>query len=306
MPGTAFLFPGQGAQQPGMGAGLLQDPELARLCASCQEASGIDLRHLLIDADEEELRLTQNAQPALAFVGIGLTRLLARRGITPAATAGHSVGEYAALCAAGAQEPEAVIRVVAERGRAMAEAALAGATSMAAVLGLDAATVEAALSGVDEVWPANYNTPTQIVVGGTAAALETAFERLRQAGARRVLPLNVSAAFHTPLVAAAAGRLRVALDAVEWRRPELPVASNLTGALHEDAGAVIDALEAQLRSPVRWASCVGTLAALGCDVFVELGPRRTLTGMMRELLPEARALAVATPQECDELTLTTC
>jgi [acyl-carrier-protein] S-malonyltransferase len=286
-----------------MGAALLQDPELADLCARCEDASGIGLRHLLVDADDEELRLTQNAQPALSFVGIGLARLLARRGIEPAAAAGHSVGEYAALCAAGALEPEAAARVVGERGRAMADAAPAGTTSMAAVLGLDAIAVEAALAGFEDVWPANYNTPTQTVVGGKVAALEAASERLREAGARRVLPLNVSAAFHTPLVAAAAGRLRVVLDGVDWRLPNVSVASNLTGAVHDHAAAIPEALEAQLRSPVRWADCVRTLAAIGCDTFIEVGPRRALTGMMRELVPEAHAMAVATPEECAGLTL---
>jgi [acyl-carrier-protein] S-malonyltransferase len=286
-----------------MGAELLQDPELSDLCAECAETAGIDLHHLLVGADEEELRLTQNAQPALCFVGVGLARLLARRGIQPAAGAGHSVGEYTALCVGGSIEPREAIRVVVERGRAMAEAAPAGTTSMAAVLGLAPQAVESALADLEGVWPANYNTPTQTVVGGTVQALEAATVRLRDAGARRVVPLNVSAAFHTPLVAAAAGRLRSVLDGVEWRDPWVPVAANLTGDVHAGADAIADVLEAQLRSPVRWADCVQTLTRRGCDRFIEVGPRRALTGMMRELAPQATAASVATPEECAQLAL---
>src|SRR5690348_8136384 len=146
----AFLYPGQGSQQPGMGAELLEDPELASLCDRCASAADVDLRHLLTAADDDELRLTQNAQPALCFAGVALTLLLRRRGIEPAAAAGHSVGEYAALAAGGAVDAPRVIKAVVERGKAMAEAAPAGTGSMSAVLGLDAAAVEAALEGVED------------------------------------------------------------------------------------------------------------------------------------------------------------
>src|SRR5438445_4501189 len=165
MADIAFLFPGQGSQQAGMGAEVLRDPELAELADRCAAAAGIDLRRLLTEADDAELRLTTNAQPSLLFVGVALARLLARRGVRPDAAAGHSVGEYTALCVAGAVSPEDAVRTVVERGRAMAEAAPPGTTSMAAVLGLAPEAVESALDGLAEVWPANYNTPTQIVIG---------------------------------------------------------------------------------------------------------------------------------------------
>jgi [acyl-carrier-protein] S-malonyltransferase len=284
-----------------MGAELLLDSEVAELCDRCSSAADIDLRRLLTTADDDELRLTQNAQPALCFAGLGLTVLLRRRGIEPVAAAGHSVGEYTALAASGAVEAPHVIKAVVERGKAMAEAAPAGTSSMAAVLGLTAQAVEGALAGMNDAWPANYNTPTQIVIAGTTAGLEAATKRLQAAGAKRVVPLNVSAAFHTPLMAPAADRLRAALDRIEWRSPRIPVMANLTGRPHQGGDRIPQVMEMQLRSPVRWAACVLMLAELGCDTFLEVGPKRALTGMMRELAPTATAAALGTPDAVAQL-----
>ena len=297
----AFLFPGQGSQHAGMGADLLHDDEVSALCDKCSSSADVDLRHILTAATDDELRLTQNAQPALTFMGVGLTLLLARAGHKPEAAAGHSVGEYGALAAAGAVEPQRVVKAVLERGKAMADAAPAGTSSMSAVLGLDAKAVEVALEGIKDAWPANYNTPTQIVIAGTTAGLEAATARLQAAGAKRVIPLNVSAAFHTPLMAPAAERLRAALDRIEWRAPRITVMANLTGRPHLDGDRIPHVMEMQLRSPVRWAACVQGLVEMGCDTFVEVGPKRALTGMMRELAPGAKALAVSTPAAIADL-----
>jgi [acyl-carrier-protein] S-malonyltransferase len=303
MPKIAFVFPGQGSQHAGMGAELITDLEVADLCEKCSAAADVDLHRLLTTADDDELRLTQNAQPALCFVGLGLTLLLRRRGIEPAAAAGHSVGEYAALAVSGAVGAPQVVKAVVERGRAMAEVAPAGTGSMAAVLGLDPQAVEVALAGMNDAWPANYNTPSQTVIAGTTAGLEAAAKRLQAAGAKRIVPLNVSAAFHTPLMAPAAERLRAALDRIEWRSPRTPVMANLTGREHQGGDRIPHVMEMQLRSPVRWAACVQSLAELGCDTFIEVGPKRALTGMMRELAPGATAVAVGTPAACAELTI---
>jgi len=286
-----------------MGVELLADPEVADLCDRCSSSAGVDLRRLLTTADDDELRLTQNAQPALCFMGLGLTLLLRRRGVEPAAAAGHSVGEYAALAASGAVGAPQVVKAVVERGNAMAEVAPAGTGSMAAVLGLDAQTVEVALAGMNDAWPANYNTPSQTVIAGTTAGLEAATKRLQAAGAKRVVPLNVSAAFHTPLMAPAAERLRAALDRIEWRAPRVPVMANLTGRPHLGGERIPQVMEMQLRSPVRWAACVRMLVELGCETFIEVGPKRALTGMMRELAPGAMAVAVGTPAAVQELAL---
>ena len=295
------MFPGQGSQQPGMGTELLEDDEISALCDQCASFADIDLRRLLTIAGDDELRLTQNAQPVLCFVGVALTLLLRRRGIEPAAAAGHSVGEYAALAAGGSVDATRVIKAVVERGKAMAEAAPAGTSSMAAVLGLDATAVEAALEGVENAWPANYNTPTQTVVAGTTAGLEAATKRLQQAGAKRVVPLNVSAAFHTPLMAPAAERLSAALQRIEWRAPRVTVMANLTGRPHQGGDRIAHVMEMQLRSPVRWAACVAALLEAGCDTFIEVGPKRALTGMMRELAPGKTAVAVGTPPAVADL-----
>ena len=286
-----------------MGSDLLEDDEVSALCDRCAAQASIDLRRLLTTAGEDELRLTQNAQPALCFMGIGLTLLLRRRGVEPAATAGHSVGEYAALAAAGSVDAAEVIKAVVERAKAMADAVPAGTSSMAAVLGLEAARIETALAGIDEVWPANYNTPTQTVIAGTTAGLERSTQALQAAGAKRVVPLNVSAAFHTPLMAPAAELLRAALDRIEWRAPRVAVIANLTGRPHQGADRIPHVMEMQLRSPVQWASCVASLVEMGCDAFVEVGPRRALTGMMRELAPGKSAVAVGSPEAARELAL---
>ncbi len=295
------MFPGQGSQQPGMGTELLEDDEISALCDQCASFADVDLRRLLTIAGDDELRLTQNAQPVLCFVGVALTLLLRRRGIEPAGAAGHSVGEYAALAAGGSVDATRVIKAVVERGKAMAEAAPAGTSSMAAVLGLDATAVEAALEGVENAWPANYNTPTQTVVAGTTAGLEAATKRLQQAGAKRVVPLNVSAAFHTPLMAPAAERLSAALQRIEWRAPRVTVMANLTGRPHQGGDRIAHVMEMQLRSPVRWAACVAALLEAGCDTFIEVGPKRALTGMMRELAPGKTAVAVGTPPAVADL-----
>ncbi len=301
MPKVAFLFPGQGSQHAGMGAELLQDAEVAALAGRCSEAAGSDLRHLLTHAEDEELKLTTNAQPALLFVGLGLALLARRRGIVPAAGAGHSVGEYTALCVAGAIAPEEAVATVVERGRAMAEAAPPGTSSLMAVLGLPAEAIEAALIGVPDVWPANFNTPTQTVIGGTLAGLGRASERLLGAGAKRVLPLNVAAAFHTPLMEPAGDVLRSRLDTIRWAAPEFPVVANLTAEPYSDPSLIAVSLQRQLSSPVRWADGVARLLQMGCDTFYELGPRRALSGMMRELAPGTTAAPVNAPGAIAEL-----
>lgn len=278
---------------------MLLDPELAELAHRCAEAADIDLRHLLCEAPDAELRLTQNAQPALLFTGIALARLMARRGIRPRALAGHSVGEYAALVVGGALSPEEGMRAVAERGRAMSM--IPGSSGMAAVLGLGVAAVASVLEPLPAVWPANYNTPTQTVVGGENHALEAALPLLTDAGARRVLMLNVAAAFHTPLMRPAGVSLRRALDMIEWRAPQIPVVANVTAAPHRDGAVLAELLEQQLSAPVRWSQSVQTLLEMGCDTFFELGPRRALSGMMRELAPTAEARPLSTPAAIAEL-----
>ncbi|TMC10562.1 MAG: ACP S-malonyltransferase [Chloroflexi bacterium] len=264
----AFLFPGQGSQAPGMGAPLLDDAQVAELCRRC--STEVDLRRLLTEADEEELRLTQNAQPALCFMGIALTHLLRRSGFEPAAAAGHSVGEYAALAAGGAISPEEAIYAVVHRGRAMAEAVPAGQTSMAAVLGLAPEAIASALDALGECWPSNYNTPTQTVFGGSLSALEKAAGLLTSAGPPKVIPL-------------------------------IPVAANLTGSPYPVGANFAEILERQLKSPVRWSDCVRSLSELGATDFLEVGPGRALRGMLKELAPGSGAHPAGSPGDISKL-----
>ncbi len=278
-----------------MGTDLLREPRFAALAEQCSEALDLDLTYLLTDAPEDELTLTQHAQPALLFCGVALTTLLRERGVEPAAVAGHSAGEYGALVAAGALSVPDVMRAIGERGRAMAEASPYGTSSMAAILGLRAEAVKEALAGLEGVWPANFNTPTQTVVGGTREGVRAASAKLLEAGARRVLPLKVAAAFHTPLMQPAAARLRRVLDSVCWSPPSIPVVANVTAEVYPDGASAPDLLERQLASPVRWGDCVLRLHSLGCDAFLEVGPRRALSGMVREQVPNVPAGQVATP-----------
>ena len=282
-----------------MGAELLADPEIESLCGRC--STEIDLRYLLTRADQAELTLTQNAQPALCFMGIGLTLLLRRAGLEPSAAAGHSVGEYPALVAGGALSPEEAIYAVVHRGRAMAEAVPAGESSMAAILGLAPEAVVEAIAGIDSVWPANFNTPTQTVIGGSLPALDRAEEAVIAAGARKVVRLKVSAAFHTPYVAPAADRLREVVGHLAWTDTTVPVAANLTGAIYPRGANFGEVLERQLVSPVRWSESVRCLSELGVTDFVEVGPGHALRGMMKVLAPAAGAHSAGTPAAISKL-----
>ena len=278
-----------------MGAELLLDSEVAELCDRCSSAADIDLRRLLTTADDDELRLTQNAQPALCFVGLGLTVLLRRRGIEPVAAAGHSVGEYTALVASGGLPWQEALKLVRERGMAMAEAS-SEAQGMSAVLGLDAAAVEAAIDGVPgTVVVANHNAPGQLVISGERVSIVAAGERLKAAGAKRVIPLTVAGAFHSPLMAAASERLGAALD----RAPLVdgrPQAFNVDGAIRTAADQVRGALRAQLTSAVHWTDCVRSLLELGVDRFLELGSGTTLTAMGKRIAPAAGWASMARPE----------
>jgi [acyl-carrier-protein] S-malonyltransferase len=295
----ALLFPGQGAQEPGMGIGLLDagspGHELARRGG---ELVGLDLVRLACEANADEIRATEVAQPLLLVHSVALLGLLSEATRSEvAAVAGHSLGEYTALVAAGSLPFEDAVQLVRERGLAMAEAA-AGAQGqgMSAVLGADEPQVSAALAptGGAVAVVANINAPGQVVISGHLAALEAAGERLKAAGVRRVMPLAVAGAFHSPLMADAAARLGHAIDAAPLG-PGLPQAFNVDGRLRTEPAEIADALRAQLTSPVRWIACVETLVASGVDRFLELGPGSTLTAMGKRINPNVGWRAVSSP-----------
>jgi [acyl-carrier-protein] S-malonyltransferase len=295
----AFTFPGQGSQKPGMGLPWMDHPSW-ELVAEASELAGRDVEHLLCRADQSELTPTANAQLATFVLSLVVVDAVERVGLAPTMCAGHSLGEYSALAAAGALALDDGVRLVAERGDAMHHAAQNRPGTMAAVVGADEATVATACQRADgDVWVANDNAPGQVVVAGDPAAVERAGAIAKELGARKVLPLTVAGAFHTPFMAPALDRLGKALAATRFEALDVPVVANVDARPHHDAAAWPDLLAAQLCQPVRWRQSLATLAELGATVVAELGAGGVLTGMARRALPGARAVSVATPDDLD-------
>lgn len=297
----AFTFPGQGSQRPGMGRPWIEHPSW-ELVAEASRVAGRDLAHLLCDADAEELKAPRNAQLATFLTSLVVLDALERVGLSPSWCAGHSLGEYTALVATGALSFDDGVAIVAERGEAMQQAAEERPGTMAAVLGLDDDDADAACRRADgDVWVANYNAPGQVVIAGAHDALERAGAAARQLGAKKVMPIPVGGAFHTPYMAPARERLRKALAAATFCEPEVPVVANVDARPHRDPEEWRALLSAQLCSPVRWRQTLVRLQDEGASVFVELGPGGVLTGLVKRTLPQARAIAVATPDDIDRL-----
>ena len=297
----AFIFPGQGSQHVGMGRALADAHPICR--ATFDEADAIlgePLSRIIFEGPEDQLTLTENAQPAILTVSTAAHRLLQSRGLVPAFVAGHSLGEYSANVAAGTFSFADALLIVRRRGRYMQEAVPVGEGAMAAILGLDAEQVARACAEAAEgqvVSAANLNGPGQVVIGGSREAVKRAGERARALGAKRVIHLNVSAPFHTPLMKPAAEWLAPELRALATRNPRLPVVANVDAEPKRDAGAVIDALIRQIASPVRWEDSVVRLASEGVTTYVEVGPGTVLTGLVRKIRREATALAFGTPDD---------
>ncbi|HMC39691.1 MAG TPA: ACP S-malonyltransferase [Acidimicrobiales bacterium] len=297
----ALLFPGQGSQRPQMGAPWTDHPAWA-VVDRLSDATGRDVAELLTGADAETLRATRNAQ--LAAFALSLVILYAARSsgleyVPVAAVAGHSLGEYTALVAAGAIPAEAGSRLVAARGDAMQEAADAAPGTMAAVLGLDPDLVASACAGVEGAWPANDNAPGQVVIAGTPAGVEQAAEAAKALGAKRIMPLVVGGAFHSPLMAPAQRRLDAALSAAHFHDATVDVVANVDASAHRDG--FTDLLSRQLVSPVRWRESLGTLASAGVTHFLELGPGTELSGMVKRTVEGSVRANVAAPGDLDGL-----
>ena len=297
----AFTFPGQGSQRPGMGRPWVGHDSW-ELVADASEVAGRDVGRLLLDADAEELKDTRNAQLTTFVSSLMVLDAVERLGIEPSFCAGHSLGEYTALTATGALSFEDGIRLVVERADAMHEAGNANPGTMAAVLGLDDDQVEVACRLADmDVWVANFNAPGQVVIAGSPDGVEKAGTHAKELGAKRVMALQVSGAFHTPFMTAARDRLRAAIASASPRDTEVPVVSNVDALAHDKGEEWSSLLSAQLSSPVRWKHCLLSLADAGVTGFVELGPGGVLTGMAKRTLENARTISVATPDELDRL-----
>jgi [acyl-carrier-protein] S-malonyltransferase len=288
----AFCFPGQGSLEEGMGRDIAEAvPEAMEVYRVGSEASGLDLRRLCFEAPVHELVSTEVQQPALVATSLAVLAALRQRGVAPDYVVGHSVGEFAAIAAANSIDIAEAIGLVRERGLAMAEAARESDGTMAAILGLDDEVVEQLCAEIEGVWPANYNCPGQIVVSGEEEAVEELIGKAALLGAKRTVRLKVSGAFHSPLVAKAAERLKPAVDRVRFSDPVAPFMSTVTAKI-EPAQRMAGLLVEQVTAPVRFTHAAHGLVREGVKTFVEVGPGNVLSGLVRRIDRGVKAVSV--------------
>lgn len=297
----AFTFPGQGSQKPGMGQPWVDHPSW-ELVADASDVAGRDVAKLLLDADADELKQPRNTQLATFMLSMVVLDAVERVGIAPTMAAGHSLGEYTALTATGSLRFEDGVSIVSTRGEAMQAAADQNPGTMIALLGIEDDDADAACRRADgDAWVANYNAPGQIVIAGEAAALDRAVAAAKELGCKRAMPLAVGGAFHTPFMAPARDRLRESLAAATLEDLEIPVFANIDARPHQSAADWSSLLSAQLVSPVRWRQSVQNMADAGATTFLELGPGNVLTGLIKRIVPDARGISIATPDDVDKL-----
>lgn len=297
----AFVFPGQGSQQIGMLADAAAEfSEIHTAFAEASEVLGYDLWDLCQNGEQADINLTERTQPLLLTASVALYRAwLARGGVRPGHMAGHSLGEWSALVCSGALAFKDAVRLVRERGRLMQEAVPAGKGAMAAVIGLDDAAVEKACADAaqgEAVTAVNYNSPGQVVIAGTAAAVERAIDACKAAGAKRAMPLPVSAPFHTELMRPAAEQLAPQIEATEFHTPEIPVIHNVHAKPETDPRAIKALMVEQIYSPVRWTACVQAMSAAGTEQLLECGPGKVLAGLAKRIDRSLTAYNIDAPE----------
>lgn len=291
---TAFIFPGQGAQAAGMGKDFYEAyPKAAEIYDMASDLLKLDMKALCFEGNDK-LDLTEYTQAALVTTCLAMEKVLEEAGVKPDITAGLSLGEYCAIHAAGGMSAADAIRTVRERGILMQDTVPAGEGGMAAVLGMEAAAIEEGLQGIEGVWIANYNCPGQIVITGRKAAVEKASQALKEKGARRVLPLNVSGPFHSPMLEPAGEKLLETLNQVEFTPLQIPYVTNVTAEPVTDIRLTKELLKQQVSSSVRWQQSMEYMLANGVDTFVEIGPGKTLTGFLRKIDRSAVVYQVGT------------
>lgn len=299
----AFLFPGQGSQTVGMGKSLADSHEIVKsFFHKADEKLNFNLSNLIFEGPQEELTLTTNAQPALLTTSIAVLEFFKQSGIQPDFVAGHSLGEYTALVAAGAISFEDGVYAVRKRGEFMEEAVPNGEGTMAAVLGLDrealgTVTAEVTKEG-NSVQLANLNCPGQIVISGTRRGVELASEKAKETGAKRVMPLVVSGPFHSELMKPAAEKFKTVLEEIEVKNAEIPVIANVTAEEMTSSTDIKEKLIEQLYSPVLWEDSVQKMISLGVDTFIEIGPGKVLSGLVKKINKGVRIFAVSDEETC--------
>jgi len=297
----AFIFPGQGAQTCGMGKDFYEQTETGKkVFDRASELLGFSVPELCFEPNDR-LDITEYTQAAMVTAGIAMMRVLEEKGIHPDVTAGLSLGEYCALAAAGVMSEDDAIRTVRQRGILMQEEVPAGEGAMAAGLGLGGPVIEEVTASMEDVWIANYNCPGQIVISGRKEAVEEACERLKAAGAKRAILLNVSGPFHSGMLTEAGEKLGQVLLQTEIKSPQIPYVANVTAQYVTEAAPVKELLTRQVSSSVKWQQSVETMLADGVDTFVEIGPGRTLTGFMRKIDRAARCFNVEKLEDIDKV-----
>ena len=307
----AFIFPGQGSQSVGMLDSWGDHPVVAQTLVEASDALGADIAKLIHDGPKDALALTTNTQPVMLVAGVANYRAwMSEVGVAPTAVAGHSLGEYAALVAAGVLTLTQAAPLVRLRAQAMQDAVPVGVGAMAAILGMDAVRVAAGCAEVTQsfgpgsaevVEAVNFNDPAQTVIAGSKAAVDKACEVLKANGAKRALPLPVSAPFHSSLMKPAAEKLKERLATMEFAAPQIPLVNNIDVAVETDADRIRDALYRQAFGPVRWVECVQALKARGLGTLVECGPGKVLAGMVKRIDPELAGFPLLDPSSLEDL-----
>ena len=297
----AFIYPGQGAQAAGMGKDFYENGALAKeIFDKGSELLDLDLRELCFEKNDR-LDKTEYTQAAMVTACLAMTREVEAKGLKPDMTAGLSLGEYCAIAAAGGMSDLDAVRTVRARGIYMENAAPEGSGAMAAVLGMEAAVIEDTIRDIEGVSIANYNCPGQIVITGEAEAVRKASDALKEAGARRVLPLNVSGPFHSPMMVPAGEKLKEVLDGVTTTALCVPYVANVNAKVIADSGEIKDLLVKQVSSSVRWEQSMETMIREGVDTFVEIGPGKTLAGFMRKINKNVKMYHIGTWEEAEKV-----
>lgn len=297
----AFIYPGQGAQKAGMGADFYENsPGAAQIFDEASEVLGLDMKALCFEPNEN-LDMTEYTQAALVTTCLAMTRVVKERGLTPDVTAGLSLGEYCAIAAAGGMDELDAIRLVRKRGILMQNTVPAGVGAMCAVMAMDADTIDRVIADMDGVTVANYNCPGQIVITGRKEAVEEAAGKLKEAGAKRTVMLNVSGPFHSPLLAPAGEELGKELEQTELHPLQLPYYTNVTAERVEDISQTKALLEQQVSASVRWMQSVEQMIADGVDTFVEIGPGKTLAGFLRKINRDVKVVNIGTWEDLEQI-----